>query len=78
MVVEGDLFNIETKIHKRYSVDALTKAHVMISDAKQCLVFPEQKFSYNIKCSKPSNTYLIIEGRTDYITALTMSLGRPF
>lgn len=76
MATDNDLYNIKIAIRKSYTLEALNTAHVMISDARRCLVFPGEKVSYNIKCVKPCNKYLVIEGRTDYLTALSMGLNQ--
>lgn len=75
---ERDLYEIEKHIRKRYTLTALNACEVRISDVYNCLVFQPRQFSYNMPCTHSSNDYFIVEGMTDFVTAITMGLHDDF
>lgn len=79
-----DLLLIRQELNKTFTLDALKLAGVKFGKANftgrqiDCLVFPDTKLQYQQKAINPTDNYVIVEGRTDFVSALSLELHRYY
>ena len=79
-VIEDDIMFILNSINKNYNVKSLEIANVLISDSPKALVFPQlnTRGGYLLKSNEKTNDYIIVEGRTDYASAVCLLLNEKY
>lgn len=65
---ELDLVNCRTEINKKFSEQGFKRAGCFIAEQPYSITFPRKDFYYN---SSNTDSLLIIEGATDYLSALS-------
>ena len=72
-----DIIEIHEKIRKKWTVDAMYRAGVMICDAPYSIVFPNSP-QLNYFGKSDSKKAFVVEGRTDYISAISAGLHEKY